>query len=246
MSDSIDSEYNSVAERLAEFRVKYPAGALQPANPEEPYRIEHMPDGSTFIAYVAAAYRFPGDPLPGIASAWEPFPGKTDYTADAELQNAETSAWGRAIVAALAADSHKGVASTEEIVHRRADRRADQIAAKTEAVPKPASNADRRKLAAAAKRLGIEATVLPALYGRRFSQRAPYEMATAAEVAEFREYLVGTDQVQLANDVLQATQWIQAQVTVDLLGARDEAAEALADLDKSSTGDGDDPEAVAA
>lgn len=31
------------------------------------------------------------------ASAWEPFPGKTTYTKDSEMMNAETSAVGRAI-----------------------------------------------------------------------------------------------------------------------------------------------------
>lgn len=231
-----DSEYVSVAERIAEFRTRYPAGSLQPADPSQPYQIEHMPDGSTFIAYTAAAYRHPGDPCPGIACAWEPFPGKTDYTAGAELQNAETSAWGRAIVAALVADSRKGVASTEEVVHRRADRRADEIAGKITVAPKPkpASNADRRKLAAAAKRLGIDSAVLPTLYGLRFDQRAPYDEATAAEIAEFREYLIGEDKVTLASVVLSIVKQLEVQATYDVTAARAEAADALADLQPPS------------
>ena len=57
--------------------------------------------------------------------AWEPFPGRTPYTFNSELMNAETSAQGRAIVAALAADTRKGVASQEEVRNRAAERDAD-------------------------------------------------------------------------------------------------------------------------
>jgi hypothetical protein len=37
------------------------------------------------------------------------------------LQNAETAAWGRAIVAALAADTRAGIASQQEVRNRRAE-----------------------------------------------------------------------------------------------------------------------------
>ena len=46
----------------------------------------------------------------------------TPYTKNSELQNAETSAWGRAIVAVLAADTRKGVASRSEVEARQAER----------------------------------------------------------------------------------------------------------------------------
>jgi hypothetical protein len=90
---------------------------------DHPYRIEQIgPD--TVIVYVAAAYRAPDDLLPGIGTAMEIYPGKTPYTRGSEIQNAETSAWGRAIVAALAADTKKGISSQEEIRNREADRKA--------------------------------------------------------------------------------------------------------------------------
>jgi hypothetical protein len=111
-------DYVSVAERLAEFRDKYPEGALQPSDRKRPYHIERIGD-QIFIVYVAAAYRVPGDPRPGIGVAWEPFPGKTSFTRDSELMNAETSAWGRAIVAALAADTKRGTSSAEEARNRQ-------------------------------------------------------------------------------------------------------------------------------
>lgn len=111
-------DYVDVAERIRIFRDRYPEGSLQPANPAEPYRIVDL-GTAVFVVYIAAAYRHPDDPRPGIGSAWEPFPGRTPYTKDSELMVAETSAWGRAIVATLAADSKK-VASLDEVRARRA------------------------------------------------------------------------------------------------------------------------------
>lgn len=113
--------YNDVASRMAEFFAKHPEGSLQPLDQAQPFRVETVGD-KTFVVYTAAAYRTPDDPRPGVGVAWEPFPGRTPYTRDSELQNAETSAWGRAILAVGAADTRKGVASREEVANRRADR----------------------------------------------------------------------------------------------------------------------------
>jgi len=116
---AIADDYVDVATRLVEFRAKHPEGALQPADPTQPFQVVEVA-GKTFVAYTAAAYRTPDDPRPGIACAWEPFPGPTNFTRDSELQNAETSAWGRAIMAALAADARKGIASANEVRNRQA------------------------------------------------------------------------------------------------------------------------------
>lgn len=114
------ADYNTVAERIAEFREKHPDGSLQPANPERPWEVLAI-GGQTFVCFAAAAYRTADDPRPGIGVAWEPVPGTTPYTKNSELQNAETSAWGRAIVAALAGDAKKGIATQDEIRNRRAE-----------------------------------------------------------------------------------------------------------------------------
>lgn len=114
---AIDPNYVDVAERIREFREKHPEGSLQPADLATPYRIEHIGD-QTFLTYSAAAYRTPDDPRPGIGTAWEPVPGKTNFTRDSELMNAETSAWGRAIVAVLAADTKK-IVSADEVRNRQ-------------------------------------------------------------------------------------------------------------------------------
>lgn len=125
------SGYNTVAERIVEFREKYPEGSLQKVG----YELLEIPvytrdkDSQdvvksgvrVYLAYTAAAYRTPNDERPGVACAWEPIPGPTSFTRDSEMQNAETAAWGRAIVAALAADTKKGIASHDEVAARKGE-----------------------------------------------------------------------------------------------------------------------------
>jgi hypothetical protein len=126
MAFDLDPNYKQVPERIKDFKEKHPEGRLRPMDTARPYWLEVI-EGQAFIVYAAAAYRDADDQLPGIGLAWECFPGKTPYTKGSELQNAETSAWGRAIVAALASES-KSVASAEDVRNRAADQRADPLA----------------------------------------------------------------------------------------------------------------------
>lgn len=116
MAFNRNNDYNEVADRVREFREKYPTGSLQQLDLKF---IEF--DGRSWIVYTAAAYRTPDDPRPGVGTAWELVPGKTNFTRDSELQNAETAAWGRAMVAALAVDSKK-IASLDEVIKAEAAR----------------------------------------------------------------------------------------------------------------------------
>lgn len=117
MAFELDADYIDVAERIRQFRAQYPEGSLQPWDFERPFTVS--PNGS-FVIVVAAAYRTPDDPRPGVGMAWEPVPGTTPYTKNSELMNAETSAWGRAIIAVGAADA-KRIASAEEVRNRQAE-----------------------------------------------------------------------------------------------------------------------------
>jgi hypothetical protein len=110
-------DYNTVTERIADFKAKHPSGSFQPADLSVPFTIVTIGD-QAYVVYAAAAYRSPDDPRPGVGLAWEPVPGKTSFTKDSELQNAETSAWGRAIVAVLAADAKK-FATREDVQNRQ-------------------------------------------------------------------------------------------------------------------------------
>jgi hypothetical protein len=116
MSNFMDS-YVDVAERIRIFKEQYPTGCLRPFNPAEPFKIMEI-GGREFIVYTACAYRTPDDAMPAVAVAAEPCVGKTSFTKDSEVMNAETSAWGRAIVACLAADTQK-IASANEVRNRQ-------------------------------------------------------------------------------------------------------------------------------
>jgi hypothetical protein len=87
-------DYVDVAERIAEFSAKYPEGSLQ--SDLTPLYKDDVLVGWLCRAY---AYRSASDERPGVGHAVEPVPGKTPYTRDSEAMNAETSAWGRAIIA---------------------------------------------------------------------------------------------------------------------------------------------------
>lgn len=106
MSFNLD-EYVDVSERIRQFAEKFPEGSLQS-------EIEFVSGG---VLCKAFAYRTAADERPGIGHAFEPIPGKTPYTRDSETMNAETSAWGRAIVA-LGFETKK-IASANEVRARQ-------------------------------------------------------------------------------------------------------------------------------
>ena len=108
-------DYIDVAQRLREMREKFPDLTMSQVS------MEFLTfAGKDWVVYTAAAYRTPDDPRPGVGTAWEPVPGPTPYTKDSEVQNAETAAWGRALVA-IGADTKNGIASSEEVSNRTGD-----------------------------------------------------------------------------------------------------------------------------
>lgn len=106
-------DYVDVNTRIAEFYERYPEGSLKSGS--EPSILEV--GGKWFVAYHAQAFRTPDDPAPADGWAWEPVPGPTNFTRDSELMNAETSAWGRAIVALGFKTKH--LASQNEVENRQ-------------------------------------------------------------------------------------------------------------------------------
>ena len=108
MGFSMD-DYVDVADRLRQFKSAYPNGSLQQVSLQF---IDFA--GKSWVVYTAAAYRTPDDLTPGHGTAWEPVPGTSNFKRDSEVMNAETSAWGRAIVAVLAAET-KRIATRNEI-----------------------------------------------------------------------------------------------------------------------------------
>jgi hypothetical protein len=105
--------YVDVPSRLALFYKRYPDGSLQ-MDPVEWVEVE----GKRWALGRAYAYRTPDDPRPGIGTAWEIVPGTTPFTRGSEVQNLETSAWGRAI-GSLGIGVDKSIATLDEIEHAK-------------------------------------------------------------------------------------------------------------------------------
>lgn len=111
------SDYVDVAERIRLFKEKYPEGFLRGDG-------EFIRNAAgEIIGYVyraeAIANTKTGDvPVIGVGTAYEPIPGATPYTRNSEVMNAETSAWGRAIVALGFETKH--IASANEVRNRSA------------------------------------------------------------------------------------------------------------------------------
>jgi hypothetical protein len=103
--------YQEVAERVHAFYAKHPDGSI---------RTEHVEfvnvAGKDFVLIKAAAYRSPDDQLPGMGTAMDPMPGLTNFTRNSEVENCETSAWGRAL--ASIGFGGKQIASADEIASK--------------------------------------------------------------------------------------------------------------------------------
>lgn len=104
-------DYVTVAERISAFIEKYPNGSLQ----SEVWMLNE-----SVVVMKAYAYRTPDDERPGIGFSSLGIPGATPYTRGSELENAESSAWGRAI-AALGFEVKRGIASREEVTNKQGD-----------------------------------------------------------------------------------------------------------------------------
>jgi hypothetical protein len=106
-------DYVEVKDRIAIFYELYPQGRLVTGK----VYTELGPDGTPRVVVKAKAYRTPDDPLPGRGSSWMSLPGTTSYTKGSELENTETSAWGRAI-ASLGILVDKSIASAQEVQNK--------------------------------------------------------------------------------------------------------------------------------
>ncbi len=107
--------YVDVKARIALFYAAHPDGRLVTDRVEiwqdvEPPR----------VVVKALAYRTADDTLPGVGWSWLTLPGTTNFTRGSEIENAETSAWGRAI-GSLGIGIDASIATTDEIEGKQDD-----------------------------------------------------------------------------------------------------------------------------
>ena len=105
--------YVPVNQRLLEALGRWPELRVQ----ERTFDIMRI-DDQTFLVCEVSVWRTPDDPKPSIASAAEPFPGKTPYTRGSERMVGFTSALGRAL-GYMGIGIHEAMASSNEVQARQ-------------------------------------------------------------------------------------------------------------------------------
>lgn len=147
-------DYVEVKDRIKLFYELYAGGRLVT---ESVGIVEVGP--ASYVMVRALAYRTVDDPLPGVGTSWLAVPGSTSYTKGSEVENAETSAWGRAI-GSLGILIDRSIASANEVRDNQRDpgnydgpparpqleRRADGLIGTVE-VGKPPCDMERRETA---------------------------------------------------------------------------------------------------
>jgi hypothetical protein len=107
------SEYVDVKTRLKQALALYPQLRIVEHRPE----ITQVGD-QLFIECSVTVSRDPEDPIPVTAYVFEPYPGKTSFTKNAEQMNGATSVLGRAL-GYMGLGIDKSIASSNELLGRQ-------------------------------------------------------------------------------------------------------------------------------
>ena len=102
--------YVPVEERIEKFYEAHPDGTIQT-------EVTHL--DAAMVVVKAYAYRSPDDKLPATGHSQMNIPGGTSFTKGSEVENAETSAVGRAL-AMMGFEVRRGVASRQEVRNKSA------------------------------------------------------------------------------------------------------------------------------
>ena len=125
-----NEDYIEVKDRIIKFYAEHPDGRLVS-------EVIEMTD--VRVTVKAYAYKSLEDTVPTTGHSWLNIPGTTNFTRGSELENAETSAWGRAL-AAMGYEVKKSIASRDEVAMKQDDNSAPWVMATR---PHQSSQGDR-------------------------------------------------------------------------------------------------------
>jgi len=108
------SNYVDVAERLKLALEKWGEGLRIQCDPPKVVTINER-------TFIEVTWRTPDDPLPSVATAWEPFPGQTTFTKNSEMMNCETSSLGRCL-GMMGVGVRNSIATSNEVRNRQNER----------------------------------------------------------------------------------------------------------------------------
>ena len=111
-------DYVEVKERIRLFYEQYPDGRLTTAQ----VHVSVDYDDTPRVWVHAQAFRTADDPHPADGWSWMVLPGTSSFTRGSELENTETSAWGRAI-GALGIGIAGSIATANEVRGKQDDHR---------------------------------------------------------------------------------------------------------------------------
>jgi hypothetical protein len=133
--------YVDVATRLKLALERWPDLRIR----EISHTVEVYNDQTVLVCQVEV-YRTPDDPIPSVASASEPLPGKTPFTRDSELMVGMTSALGRAL-GYMGIGITGSIASKNEVQNRQYGKDEPTVEARPEG-PQGPTDAQKRMLRA--------------------------------------------------------------------------------------------------
>lgn len=171
-------DYVPVNERIEAFYEHHPDGSIQ-------CEIHTLTD--TLVVMRASVYRSPDDLRPSVAHSMLAIPGKTNFTRGSEVENAETSAVGRAI-AMFGYEVKRGIATREDVRNKAGEHGAEVTN------PKPdTTQAPKRDLEAESYAVVFQAFVRECKAGGVGARLICEALGFEAESAEMAKHFMETE-----------------------------------------------------
>lgn len=154
MATPMDNGYKMVSERHAQFCIDHKQGVVKNT-------VEHFfydaAQQKGFVTVKSEVWKerssaVKGEPADGVGNASMPIPGPTSFTKNSEVENAETSALGRAL-AMIGYHAKESLASGEEIASKDTGEPKEY---KAKDPNKEASEAQIKRMFALARNAGID------------------------------------------------------------------------------------------